>query len=322
MPQLDALTMLSILRDAGCESPLIFVSGTYREPATPNLRLLRSNAKAHDSIPHTSLSLLVPAVEQALAEATARARRRGRRKLPRPEPVFVPKRENRKHPRVQLGMDVELILPTHVSFRAELTDMSEGGCFFKTFKEPELVIGSTVSFAFIMAPGAQCCASGMVVRLATGWGFGVEFFEINSGLREFVRTALCMTPEDRAEVLSRVERPVVCMSAQIRQPPQLLDSSELRAAIWVDGERIGRARNAIVVDYKLGKRVRIVGADAACCQIVDGWLLGKRSVFWICVLRADGLSWLRADGASPSRRKSADFWILALRVEVSPSLAT
>jgi hypothetical protein len=116
--------------------------------------------------------------------------------------------EQRAHPRTGFGLEVSLLLIREKQPAAAiLENISEGGCYFSTralVKE-----GAAVSVVFGLRPRGLCAASGRVVRVDEGQGFGVRFNDINTYLREFVATLAATAPESRAEVATAIVDPEI-----------------------------------------------------------------------------------------------------------------
>src|SRR5437762_11952953 len=111
--------------------------------------------------------------------------------------------EQRAHPRMGFGLTVNLmLLREKAPIPAVLDNISEGGCYFAT--SAVVTEGAAVSVVFGVRPQGLCAASGRVVRVQEGEGFGVKFNDINRYMRELVSTLACTEPEDRAEVAANI----------------------------------------------------------------------------------------------------------------------
>jgi hypothetical protein len=86
--------------------------------------------------------------------------------------------------------------------RAQLVDLSEGGCFFAT--SLSLKPGWQISLFFARPGQRLCIAMGTIVRGAEGAGFGVEFNTVNDALRTFVEALVRSSEEDRKELVAGV----------------------------------------------------------------------------------------------------------------------
>jgi hypothetical protein len=116
--------------------------------------------------------------------------------------------EQRAHPRTGFGLKVSLMLLREKGpIPGTLENISEGGCFFgttATVKE-----GAAVSVVFGLRPKGLCAASGRVVRVNPGAGFGVKFGDINGYMREFVSTLACTEADARGEVAAAIVEPEI-----------------------------------------------------------------------------------------------------------------
>ena len=116
--------------------------------------------------------------------------------------------EQRAHPRTGFGLKVSLmLLRERGPIPGTLDNISEGGCFFTVaalVKE-----GAAVSVVFGLRPKGLCAASGRVVRVQPGYGFGVKFSDINSYMREFVATLARIDPDARGEVAAGIVEPEI-----------------------------------------------------------------------------------------------------------------
>jgi PilZ domain-containing protein len=116
--------------------------------------------------------------------------------------------EQRAHPRTGFGLQVRLMLLREKEpIPGVLDNISEGGCFFST--AATVKEGAAVSVVFGLRPQGLCAASGRVVRVEEGEGFGVKFNDINGYMRDFVGVLACTEPEDRAQVAAEIVEPEI-----------------------------------------------------------------------------------------------------------------
>ncbi|MBI2892764.1 MAG: PilZ domain-containing protein [Deltaproteobacteria bacterium] len=115
--------------------------------------------------------------------------------------------EKRKHPRYPMALPMLLRVSGSPSpIKAELLDMSLGGCFLRTNVEVEL--GSSAEIAFSIRPGTECTARGAIVRLHAMVGFGVHFEETNKAFDDFLLDLASLREDLRADFLEQVLDPV------------------------------------------------------------------------------------------------------------------
>jgi len=116
--------------------------------------------------------------------------------------------EQRQYPRIGLGVPVTLQFLGRGSVKAELQDISRGGCFFKS---PEAVaLDRRISVVLSVADGMSLRASGRVVRTVAYKGFAVLFDQDdNSGVEEFIRELTPLPQQSRAEVLTARLKPEI-----------------------------------------------------------------------------------------------------------------
>jgi hypothetical protein len=116
--------------------------------------------------------------------------------------------DQRAHPRTGFGLKVSLMLLREKEpIPGTLDNISEGGCFFTTtalVKE-----AAAVSVVFGVRPKGLCAASGRVVRVDPGAGFGVKFNDMNAYMREFVAALTCTEPDSRGEVAAGIVDPEI-----------------------------------------------------------------------------------------------------------------
>jgi hypothetical protein len=116
--------------------------------------------------------------------------------------------DQRAHPRTGFGLKVSLMLLREKGpIPGTLENISEGGCFFAT--TATVKEAAAVSVVFGLRPKGLCAASGRVVRVEPGAGFGVKFGDINSYMREFVSTLACTDIASRGEVAAGIVEPEI-----------------------------------------------------------------------------------------------------------------
>ena len=94
--------------------------------------------------------------------------------------------EQRQYPRIGLGLPVTLQLLGRGNVKAELQDISRGGCFFKSTESVPL--DRRISVVLSANGGKTCQASGRVVRTVAYKGFAVLFDQDDGGaIEDFIR---------------------------------------------------------------------------------------------------------------------------------------
>ena len=91
--------------------------------------------------------------------------------------------ERRRHPRIPIGLMVRVHFAGRtVPLSVELSDISQGGCYFEGATAPA---EARVAFGFVL-PGQQVCvAAGQVLRVDPR-GFAVSIDRSNDGFTEFM----------------------------------------------------------------------------------------------------------------------------------------
>jgi hypothetical protein len=124
------------------------------------------------------------------------------------DPAMALETDQRAHPRTGFGLKVSLMLLREKEpIPATLENISEGGCFFAT--TAQVKEAAAVSVVFGVRPKGLCAASGRVVRIEGGAGFGVRFNDMNPHMREFVAALACTAPESRGEVAAGIVDPEI-----------------------------------------------------------------------------------------------------------------
>jgi hypothetical protein len=93
--------------------------------------------------------------------------------------------ERRNHPRIHLGLPVRVHLAGEPrTLTLELTNVSEGGCYFKTSgRRPR--VGQWVAFGFVEANRSVCTACGRAVR-RDEHGFALQLDRASPSFRDFL----------------------------------------------------------------------------------------------------------------------------------------
>jgi hypothetical protein len=122
--------------------------------------------------------------------------------------------ERRTKERLVVNLKITLIHGDDPPETAEMVDLSEGGCLFRSALH--LPVCAPVAFEFVVAPGTvPCQAAGNIIRREPSTGrFAVQFTGVTNPLREFVSMALSMKPADRAEIFRHLDQPVVHLNGQ------------------------------------------------------------------------------------------------------------
>jgi hypothetical protein len=116
--------------------------------------------------------------------------------------------DKRQYPRIGLGLPVTLQLLGRGQVKAELQDISRGGCFFKSTETVPL--DRRISVVLSASSGRTCQASGRVVRTVAYRGFAVLFDEDDGGaIADFIRELTPLPQESRAALLSSVLKPEI-----------------------------------------------------------------------------------------------------------------
>ena len=116
--------------------------------------------------------------------------------------------EQRQFPRLGLGLPVTLMLLGRGPVAAELQDISQGGCFFKS-REP-VPLDRRISVMLTAEGGKTCQASGRVVRTVAYRGFAVLFDQDDGGaIEDFIRDLTPLPQESRAAKLSSLLKPEI-----------------------------------------------------------------------------------------------------------------
>ena len=119
--------------------------------------------------------------------------------------------ERRRHPRAPLKVPVYLFPLNRPPVPAELSDISNGGLCVRTPLKIPLEQGVVLEFA--LRSGAQCSASGKVVRPNRDpSGLGVQFEQANDQMLQFVSDLGALRPELRSEFIAQVLDPKIHIS--------------------------------------------------------------------------------------------------------------
>jgi hypothetical protein len=116
--------------------------------------------------------------------------------------------EQRQYPRIGLGVPVTLQFLDRGTVKAELQDISRGGCFFKS---PEAVaLDRRISVVLSVDGGKSCRASGRIVRTVAYKGFAVLFDQDDGGaIDELIRDLTPLPQQSRAELLTARLKPEI-----------------------------------------------------------------------------------------------------------------
>jgi hypothetical protein len=116
--------------------------------------------------------------------------------------------DQRAHARTGFGLKISLMLIREKEpSPGTLENISEGGCYFgSTVLVKE---GAAVTVVFGIRPRGLCAASGRVVRVDPGRGFGVRFNEMNTYMREFVAALAAAPADQRGEVAAGIVEPEI-----------------------------------------------------------------------------------------------------------------
>ncbi len=95
----------------------------------------------------------------------------------------------RRHPRVQLGLPVEVHVDDLAeTLTVELIDIAAGGVRLRPLASSGITVGRRATFGFIVSGGGKCVAGGRVARVHPGGEFVVALDRANPAFREFLRS--------------------------------------------------------------------------------------------------------------------------------------
>jgi len=92
----------------------------------------------------------------------------------------------RRHPRVPVGLPVEVHLSGHDdALTVELSDIAAGGVRFRA-PANDVTIGQRARFMFVVEGSGACAAEGQITRISPGGEFIVQLDKTSPAFRAFV----------------------------------------------------------------------------------------------------------------------------------------